>query len=100
MMNIRRRTDSRRREVDIGSESLLGWERVDPGQQMCERARLFATESAPRDKRTVSCDARCLFPADINRDGVNRITRTALHSSVRQIVTNRLRRSQEGASCL
>lgn len=98
MMNICRRTDSRRREVDIGSESLLGWERVDPGQQMCERARLFATESAPRDKRTVSCDARCLFPADINRDGVNRITRGP-RSSLREIVTNRVRGSQEGASC-
>jgi hypothetical protein len=99
MLNIRRRTNSRRREVVIG-KSLVGWELVDPGQQMSDRAGLFATESAPPDKRTVSRDARCLFPADINRDGVNRITRTALHSSVRQIVTNRLRRSQEGASRL
>jgi hypothetical protein len=99
MVNIRRRTDSRRREVDIGSESLVGWELVDPGRQMSDRAGLFVTESAP-NRRTVSRDARCLFPANINQEGMNRITRATLHSSVRQIVTNRLRRSQEGASCL
>jgi hypothetical protein len=99
MVNIRRRTDSRRREVDIGSESLVGWELVDPGRQMSDRAGLFVTESAP-NRRTVSRDARYLFPADTKREGMNRITRAALHSSVRQIVTNRLRRSKEGASCL
>jgi hypothetical protein len=99
MMNIRRRTDSRRREVDIGSKSLVGWERIDPGQRISERARLFATEPAPPDKRTVSRDARCLFRADIHRGGVSRITRAAPRSSVREIVTNRVIGSQEGGSC-
>jgi hypothetical protein len=38
----------------MASENLVGWARIDPSRQMCERVRLFATNSLEIDRRIVS----------------------------------------------
>jgi hypothetical protein len=85
--------------VNLRVVILASWAQIDLRRQRCEATRLLSTDSAPLERKSPD-DSQCgLVLADIDRVAEEQIKRVASRNAVREIVTDRTRRSREGSPC-